>query len=92
MERQPIVIGREPIYIYHDEWFNITWKDYDGGDTIVFTNYRINFKGEIQRLPNETIIKVHKMRKDIVVLYYCGIAYSINLEDIIQDTLLNNIL
>lgn len=98
MEREPIFIQRhsiqverEAIELYYDEWLPVYWYRY-GDDVLVnFPNYLINYRGQIKKVSTDTLINIHPTKKESVVLYLNGYAYCINLEDIIQASILDNI-
>ena len=91
IQRYPIQIEREPIELLYDKWLPVYWHRYSDNVLINFSNYRINYKGQIKRLSTDTLVDIYPSKKEGVVLYLDGYAYVINLEDIIQASILDNL-
>lgn len=91
IQRQSIQVEREAIELYYDEWLPVYWYRY-GDDVLVnFPNYLINYRGQIKKVSTDTLVNIYPTKKESVVLYLNGYAYCINLEDIIQASILDNI-
>ena len=91
IQRQSIQVEREAIELYYDERLHDYW--YRNGDDVLvnFPNYLINYRGSIKKDSTDTLVNIYPNKKESVVLYLNGYAYCINLEDIIQASILDNI-
>lgn len=91
IQRQSIQIEREAIELNYDEWLPVYWYRYTDNVLINLSNYQINYKGQIRKISTDTLVKSYPTKKETVVLYFEGYAHCINLEDIIQASILDNL-
>lgn len=91
IQRQSIQVEREPIELCYEEWLPVYWYRYGDDVLIHFSNYLINYRGQIKKVSTDSFITIYPTKKESIVMYSDGYAYCINLEDIIQASILNNL-
>lgn len=91
IQRQSIQVEREPIELYYEEWLPVYWHRYGDGVLLHFPNYLINYRGQIKKVSTDALINIYPAKKESVVMYLDGYAYCINLEDIIQASILDKL-